>query len=474
MGGRVLSVASECVPLVKTGGLADVVGALPEALAAKGWEMRVLLPAYRSLRAEAEGWPVVWEEGDLWGGQGRVLAGEVGGKSVLLLDAPHLYDREGGPYAGPQGEFPDNAIRFAALSWIAARIAREGLAGWKPDMLHAHDWQAGLAPAYLAYYGAGGVKSVMTIHNIAFQGWAPGHMLGILRLPAHAFHPEALEYYGGISSLKAGLMTADWITTVSPSYAAELMRPEFGMGLEGVMAARGRVVSGILNGVDTTIWNPAREEPGFGPKTMAGKAAARARLCQEFGLEVPGPLAIVISRLTDQKGIDLLPAVIPDFILGGGGLIVLGSGEPGMEAAMRNLAARFPGRVAVRIGYDEALSHRLFSGADAVLVPSRFEPCGLTQMYGLRYGTLPVVSLVGGLADTVIGASPATLAAGAATGVTFHPVDAMAFGQALERLQALYRQPKLWAKLRANAMAHPVGWEASAAAYAGLYERLAG
>lgn len=474
MGGRVLSVASECVPLVKTGGLADVVGALPEALAAKGWEMRVLLPAYRSLRAGAEGWPVVWEEGDLWGGQGRVLAGEVGGISVLLLDAPHLYDREGGPYAGPQGEFPDNAIRFAALSWIAARIAREGLAGWKPDMLHAHDWQAGLAPAYLAYYGAGGVKSVMTIHNIAFQGWAPGHMLGILRLPAHAFHPEALEYYGGISSLKAGLMTADWITTVSPSYAAELMRPEFGMGLEGVLAARGRVVSGILNGVDTAIWNPAREEPGFGPKTMAGKAAARARLCQEFGLEVPGPLAIVISRLTDQKGVDLLPAVIPDFILGGGGLIVLGSGEPGMEAAMRNLAARFPGRVAVRIGYDEALSHRLFSGADAVLVPSRFEPCGLTQMYGLRYGTLPVVSQVGGLADTVIGASPATLAAGAATGVTFHPVDAMAFGQALERLQALYRQPKLWAKLRANAMAHPVGWEASAAAYAGLYERLAG
>jgi starch synthase len=206
---------------------------------------------------------------------------------------------------------------------------------------------------------------------------------------------------------------------------------------------------------------------------MAGKAAARAALCAEFGLEVPGPLAIVVSRLTDQKGIDLLPAVIPDFVVAGGGLVVLGSGDPALEGAARDIAARFPGRVAVRIGYDEGLSHRLFAGADAVLVPSRFEPCGLTQMYGLRYGALPVVSLVGGLADTVIGVSPATLAAGAATGVTFHPVDAMAFGRALAQLVELYAQPKLWAKVRANAMAHPVGWETSAAAYAALYEGLA-
>ncbi len=472
MGGRVLSVASECVPLVKTGGLADVVGALPGALAGKGWEMRVLLPAYRSLRAQAANWPVVFEEPDLWGGKGRVLAGKVAGLSVLLLDAPHLYDREGGPYSSPVGEHPDNAIRFAALSWVAARIAREGLADWKPDVLHAHDWQAGLAPAYLAYHGAGGVKSVLTIHNIAFQGWAPAHMLGILRLPAHAFHSEALEYYGGISSLKAGLVTADWITTVSPSYAAEILRPEFGMGLEGVLAARGPVVSGIMNGVDTALWSPEAADPPFSAKSLTGKAKARENLCAEFGLDVPGPLAIVVSRLTDQKGIDLLPKVIPDFVLGGGGLIVLGSGDPAMEGAMRGLAARFPGRVAVRIGYDEALSHRLFAGADAVLVPSRFEPCGLTQMYGLRFGTLPVVSLVGGLADTVIGASPATLAAGTATGVTFHPVDALAFRQAMAKLLELSRQPKLWAKLRQNAMAHPVGWEVSAADYAGLYERL--
>ena len=472
MGGRVLSVASECVPLVKTGGLADVVGALPGALAATGWEMRVLLPAYRALRAIATDWPVVWQEADLWGGPGRVLSGEVAGVPVLLLDAPHLYDRDGGPYSAPTGEHPDNAVRFAALSWVAARIAREGLVDWKPDVLHAHDWQAGLAPAYLAYHGNGGCKSVITIHNIAFQGWAPAHMLGVLRLPGHAFHPEALEYYGGISTLKAGLVTSDWITTVSPTYAAEIMRPEFGMGLQGVISNRAPVVSGILNGVDTAVWDPSQEDPPFDRKATAGKAAAREKLCQEFGLDVPGPLAIVVSRLTDQKGIDLLPSVIPEFVLGGGGLIVLGSGDPGMEGAVRNLADRFPGRVAVRIGYDEGMSHRLFAGADAVLVPSRFEPCGLTQMYGLRYGTLPVVSMVGGLADTVIGANPATLSAGAATGVTFHPVDALAFGRALGQLLELYRQPKVWAKLRANAMAHPVGWETSAGAYAGLYERL--
>jgi starch synthase len=472
MRGRVLSVASECVPLVKTGGLADVVGALPGALAGAGWDMRVLLPCYRALRAGAEGWPVVRDEPDLWGGLGRVLAGEVGGVPVLLLDAPHLYDRDGGPYGGPAGDHPDNAVRFAALSWVAARIAREGLTGWKPDILHAHDWQAGLAPAYLAYHGAGGAKSVLTIHNIAFQGTAPAQLLGLLRLPGHAYHPEALEYFGGLSSLKAGLVTADRITTVSPGYAAELMRPEFGMGLQGVIAARAPVVTGILNGVDTAVWDPARGDPGFERKAMAGKAVARANLCAEFGLEVPGPLAIVVSRLTDQKGIDLLPAVVPDFVLAGGGLVVLGAGEPLLEGAMAALAARFPGRVGVRIGYDEGLSHRLFAGADAVLVPSRFEPCGLTQMYGLRYGALPVVSLVGGLADTVIGASPATLAAGAATGVTFHPVDALALAQALARLVALYRQPKLWARLRANAMAHPVGWETSAAAYADLYRGL--
>ena len=473
--GRVLSVASECVPLIKTGGLADVVGALPGALASLGWEMRVLVPAYRILLPYLQKMSEVWSDPSLFGGPARVMAGEVAGVQVLLLDAPHLYDRDGGPYSGPGGDWFDNARRFAALSWVGAQIARNGLAdGWKPDVLHAHDWQAGLAPAYLTYAGSGGVASVFTVHNIAFQGWAPASALTDLRLPAEQFYPAALEYYGGLSSLKAGLVTADRITTVSPSYAAELMRPEFGMGLQGVIAARADVVSGILNGVDTTVWSPEAEPIPYSARAMTGKAANRAAICAEFGLEVPGPLAILVSRLTDQKGIDLLADTIPDFIAGGAGLIVLGSGDPVLEAAMTALQTRFAGRVAVRIGYDEALSHRLFAGGDAVLVPSRFEPCGLTQLYGLRYGTVPVVSAVGGLADTVIHASPAALAAGVATGIVFHPVDGVALGQALRGVLALYADKPVWTKLQRNAMAQDVGWGASAAAYAALYESAMG
>ena len=472
--GRVLSVASECVPMIKTGGLADVVGALPGALRALGWEMRVLLPAYRSVRGMAQDWREVWVEPDLWGGPGRVVLGEVGGVAVMLLDAPHLYDREGGPYSGPAGDWPDNAQRFAALSWVGARMARAGVDGWKPDVLHAHDWQAGYAPAYLAYGGPDRVASVMTIHNIAFQGWSDARMLDTLRLPPEAFHPGQLEYFGGLSSLKAGLVTADRITTVSPSYAAELMRQEFGMGLQGVIAARAAVVSGILNGVDTGIWSPEAEPVPYSVTAIAGKAVARAALCAEFGLEVPGPLAIIVSRLTDQKGIDLVAGIMPDFIVAGGGLLVLGSGDPALEAAMRGLAVRFPGRVAVRIGYDEALSHRMFSGGDAVLVPSRFEPCGLTQMYGLRYGCLPVVAAVGGLADTVIHASCAAMTAGVATGIAFHPTDGAAFATAMRQLVALFADSAVWSGLQQNAMRHPVGWEASAAAYAALYAGLAG
>lgn len=472
MAGHVLSVASEAVPFIKTGGLADVVGALPQALGGHGWEMRVLLPAYRKLRPLTAEMAEVWREENLFGGEGRVYFGRLSGIDLMLLDAPHLFDRDGGPYNGPGGDWWDNPQRFAALSWVAARLAREGVQGWRPDVLHAHDWQAALAPAYLAYHGSGGVRSVITIHNIAFQGWASASLLHELRLPPDQFHPGALEYYGNLSSLKAGLITADWITTVSPTYAQELMRPEFGMGLQGVIAARAAHVSGILNGVDTDLWNPEAEPIPFSSRAMSGKAKARAEISAEFGVDVTGPLAIVVSRLTDQKGIDLLPQVIPDFVAGGGGLIVLGSGDPAMEAAMRALAAQHPGKVAARIGYDEDLSHRLFSGADVVLVPSRFEPCGLTQMYGLRYGTLPVVSATGGLADTVIGASPATLAAGTATGVVFHPTDALALRMALGRLLALYDDRKIWVQMQKNAMKHPVGWETSAAAYAALYESL--
>jgi starch synthase len=475
--GRVLSVASECAPLVKTGGLADVVGALPPALAGQGWEMRVLIPAYRGLLDRLEVRSEVMALGDLFGGPARLVAGRAGALEVLALDAPHLYDRDGGPYAGPDGrDWPDNPERFAALARAAARVAAEGLEdGWKPDILHAHDWQAGLAPAYLRYEGLG-VPSVMTIHNIAFQGIAPAGKLAALGLPGWAFTPDQLEYFGNISLLKAGLVTADAITTVSPRYAEELMRPEFGMGLEGVLAARAADFTGILNGIDTRIWNPGTDAlipRRYSARSLARKAENRAALIERFGLgEVPGPLAVVVSRLTGQKGIDLLPEVIGDFVAAGGGLALLGSGDPALEEAMRAMAEAHPGRVGVKIGYDEALSHLMFAGGDAVLVPSRFEPCGLTQMYGLVYGTPPVVAATGGLADTVIDANLVALATGVATGITFHPVDALALRQALRRLCRLHAEPQTWRRLQLNGMKQPLGWEASAAEYARLYARL--
>ena len=472
MGGKVLSVASECVPLIKTGGLADVVGALPAALAPLGWQMRTLLPAYRPLLPDLAGMTEVLREADLFGGPARVMAGQIAGLDLLLLDAPHIYDRAGGPYSDAQGDFSDNPQRFAALSWVGARVARDGVAGWKPDVLHGHEWQAGFAPAYLRYHGTGGAASVITIHNIAFQGWADAALMDALRLPKSAFTADALEYYGGLASLKAALVTADAITTVSPTYAAEIMRPEFGMGLEGVIAARARDVLGILNGVDPAVWSPELEPIPYGFDTLSEKAKNKSALVKALKLKVKGPLAIIVSRLTAQKGIDLALAALPEFLEAGGGLAVLGTGDPAFEIALRALAARYPAQVSVKIGYDEAYSHSLFAAGDMVLVPSRFEPCGLTQMYGLAYGTLPVVAAVGGLADTVIHASPAALSAGVATGVVFHPVDVIGFAGALRQALRLYQDAPTWAKMQRHAMASDLGWARAAAQYAALYQRL--
>lgn len=472
---RVLSVASEAVPLVKTGGLADVVGALPEALAGQGWEMRVMIPAYPGVLERIGKADMVWAEPDLFGGLGEVYLGRVGAMEVMALDAPHLYARAGGPYAGPQGDYWDNPERFAALCWAAAKIAAEGAEGWKPEVLHAHDWQGALAPAYLRYWGAG-VPSVLTIHNMAFQGRSGPGKIAPLRLPREAFNRDGYEYWGDISTLKAGLTTADAITTVSPRYAEELMRGEFGLGLEGIIQARAGVVSGILNGIDLSVWNPEADPDcaPFSATKLAGKAKNRRALLAEFGLDksVSGPVVVLISRLTSQKGIDLVPAAAEELVAGGGALCVLGSGDGWAEAAINGLAARYPGRVGVWIGYDEAKSHRMFAGGDCVLVPSRFEPCGLTQLYGLRYGCLPLVAAVGGLADTVVGASPATEAAQAATGVVFHPVDELALRQAMRRLCALHADTKGWTAMVKRAMKVDWGWGASAARYASLYESL--
>ncbi len=464
---QVLSVTSECAPLVKTGGLADVAGALPKALEPHGVRMRTLLPGYPAVMDALGMGKTVLKQGDLFGGPAQVIAAEAAGLDLLVLDAPHLFDREGAPYLGPNGQdWPDNPARFAALSWVAATIAGEGLKDWTPDMLHCHDWQAGFAPLYLKErFPKTAARSILTIHNVAFQGLAPAEELEALRLPESGLSQDGFEFWGQISALKAGLVTADRITTVSPTYAGELMTPEFGMGLDGVLRWRRDVLSGILNGVDTESWTPAYKSP-------AGKARFKKKLRKEMGLgEAQGPLAVVVSRITEQKGLDLLIDALPRLLDEGGQLALLGSGDKTLEHALKTAAEKHP-NVAIRIGYDEALARLLIEGGDAILVPSRFEPCGLTQLYGLRYGTIPVVAYTGGLADTVIPASPAGLRAGVATGIQFHPATADAMSRALDQLCRLYRQPDLWLKMQRNAMRHPVGWDQSAGEYASLYASL--
>ncbi|MEM9436725.1 MAG: glycogen synthase GlgA, partial [Pseudomonadota bacterium] len=400
-----------------------------------------------------------------------VVAERIDGIDLLVLDAPHLFNREGSIYLGPDGkDWPDNAERFAALSRIAADIAGGGIESWAPDIVHCHDWQAGFAPYYIAR-SPRPVPTVLTIHNIAFQGIAPASKAPALGIAKEDFHADGAEYWGNVSALKAGLNFATKLTTVSPTYAEELMRPEFGMGMDGVLQRRRADLSGILNGIDTEVWNPAIDPEVTTYKSPRGKAKNKAALRQEFGLpDADGPLCVLISRMTEQKGLDLLLDALPTLTDNGGQLALLGSGDPGLEAAFRD-ASEHP-NVAVKIGYDEALSHRMVAGGDAILVPSRFEPCGLTQLMGLAYGTLPLVALTGGLADTVIPASPATLAKGVATGIQFHPVTSDALKNALTKLCDLYADEKTWAKMQRNAMAQPVSWESSAEAYAALYRNL--
>ena len=464
---RVLSVTSECAPLIKTGGLADVAGALPGALAPLGVDMRTLLPGYPKVMAAAQKVHKVLDLDDLFGGPARVLSAKAGGLDLLILDAEHLFKRNGAPYNDPDGnDWGDNPERFAALSWVAAEITAGALSKWQPDVLHCHDWQAGFAPVYLRENHADVARpSILTIHNVAFQGVAPRDRLGALRLPRSGMQPNGFEYWDQISALKAGLVWADKITTVSPTYAGELMSPEFGMGLEGVLQARRDDLSGILNGVDTDFWAPPY-------KTPAGKSRFKKKLRKQMGLgEAEGPLAVVVSRLSEQKGLDVLLEALPRLLDEGGQLAVLGTGDPKLEAAFRQLADSHP-NVAAELSYDEDLAKLMIEGGDCILVPSRFEPCGLTQLYGLRYGTVPVVAYTGGLADTIIPASSAGLRAGVATGIQFHPVTPDAMSRALDQLCVLYRDPKLWLTMQKNAMRHPVGWDQSAAEYKALYTDL--
>ena len=479
MAGRkiaVLFVVSECAPLVKTGGLADVAGALPQALAAQGCDVRVLLPAYPGVAEQTADAETVLELDSLFGGAARLGAARADGLALLLLDAPHLYAREGSPYLNAAGgDWADNHRRFGALCYAAAFIGRHGLpCGWRPEIVHAHDWQAGLTPLYLQD-AADRPATVMTIHNIAYQGLFDAALRHELGLPEAGFTAAGYEFHGQLGFLKAGLVYADAITTVSPGYAKELTTPDFGMGLQGVIAARAGRLHGILNGIDLDVWDPERDpmiQP-FSATRLAARRANKYRLLDDFAIEPgPGPVFGIVSRLAEQKGLDLLLAALPELVDAGGSLVLLGSGDRALEAAFASAAAMHPRRVGVRLGYDEALAHRIYAGADAIIVPSRFEPCGLTQLYAMRYGALPVVARTGGLADTVIDANDAARRAGVATGFQFAPGSVAALGDAIRRAAEYHQHRDLWTRMQRNAMRHPSGWDASAARYRALYDQV--
>lgn len=475
---EVLAVASELYPLVKTGGLADVAGALPKALKPLGVRVRTLVPGYPAVLAGLQKRRTVKALGDVFGGPGRLVAGTADGLEIYALDAPHLYERPGGPYGGPDGkDYADNARRFAALGRIAASIGQGLVPRYRPQIVHAHDWQAGLTAAYLTYDGGPRPGVVFTIHNLAFQGQFDRKLLADLGLPPHAFTADGVEYYGDIGFLKAGVRLADRITTVSPTYAAEICTAERGMGMDGLLHGRADRLSGILNGIDVETWNPAADPLIAAPYDagrLDARAADKAALQKRLGLaaEPDAPLVGVVSRLSWQKGLDLLLATLPLLMAEGAQLAVLGSGEPALEQGFRAAAAVFPGRVACVFAYDEPLAHQIQAGADVLAVPSRFEPCGLTQLCALRYGAVPLVARVGGLADTVIDATPMSLAAGAATGVQFAPVETPMLESAIRRTLELYRKPDVWRRLQLNGMATNVSWTQSARRYAQLYAGL--
>jgi starch synthase len=483
---RVLHVCSEIYPLLKTGGLADVAGALPVAQVKRGCDARVLVPGFPALRGGILEQELVAEVGPAFGaGAVTLYRGVLPGSAiaVYVIDAPDLYDRPGNPYADADNrEYADNDRRFALLGWVAARMT-EGLdPAWRPQVVHAHDWHAGLAPAYLkAAEGASGQRpagSVQTVHNLAYQGNFPAHAFGQLGLPGHFFDIDGVEFHGNVSYLKAGLYYADKLTTVSPTYAREIQGSEQGCGFDGLLRTRAGDLVGILNGVDDAVWNPAIDplipQP-YDAGSLAGKRAGKAALQREAGLAVreDALLFCIVSRLTDQKGLHLVLAALPGIVARGGQIMLLGSGDAVLEAGFRAAAAAQPESVAVKIGYDEQLSHRLIAASDVILVPSRFEPCGLTQLYGLKYGTLPLVRRVGGLADTVVDCSLENLDEGLATGFVFDSFDAAGIDAAVRRAFALYKRESDWKLVQERGMQQQFGWDAAADAYLALYRQIA-
>lgn len=477
---RILFAASEVFPLAKTGGLADVCASLPRALQELGHEVVIALPAYPSAQDRLAAREPVVPLADLPGVElpgVELIPGRLpdGGPRVLLVDAPRWFERPGGPYGDAAGrDWPDNAERFHGFARVLEAIAldRVGL-GWRPDLVHCHDWQTGLVPALLSREPQR-PATVFTVHNQSYLGRFDRAQFTALGLPEAWWHPEALEFYGDFSFLKAGLVFADRLTTVSPTYARELQRPEYGCGLDGVLRGRAAVFTGILNGIDTAVWNPATDpllaQRYDAADVDAGKRANKAAVQAELGLPAAAqPLLVLVSRLVEQKGIDLVVELIARWRDRPLQWALLGNGEPRWEEQLRALAAALPERVAVRIGYDEGLAHRLEAAGDFFLMPSRFEPCGLNQMYSQRYGTIPVVHRTGGLADSVVDVfAPGD---GIGTGLVFAAPEVDALAAALERGLALQRNPAAWSALRRSAMAVDFSWQRSARAYLEVYGR---
>ncbi|MDR7401958.1 MAG: glycogen synthase GlgA [Armatimonadota bacterium] len=473
---KVLFCISEAVPLAKTGGLADVGGALPAALRALGCEVRVVLPRYRGI--EVAGW---WRAGSV-----RVPLGERTVEAVIwdgampdtgvpvwLVDQPQLFDRPG-LYGDGGSDYPDNLARFAclcraALDWLPRQQ-------WRPDLVHCHDWQTALIPPLVASGQAPPLPTLLTIHNLAYQGIFPADQFPLTGLPPRMFSVRGLEFWGKVNVLKGGLIYADMLSTVSPTYAREIQTPEFGAGLDGVLRERGADLVGILNGVDYRIWDPAHDPHLPAPYTredLSGKRVCKEYLQREVGLDVrpDAPLVGMVGRLVEQKGIDLVVAAAPEILARGAQLVVLGTGEPRYEQMLQDLARRESGRVAVRIGFDDALAHRIEAGADLFVMPSRYEPSGLNQLYSLRYGTVPVVRRTGGLADSIVDATPDALEAGTATGFVFDAYSPEALATAVARALEVYRTPALWKRLQRAGMSADFSWQAAARRYLDLYER---
>jgi len=475
---KILFATSEAHPLAKTGGLADVSGALPAALNRIGADVRMLLPGYPSVLDKAENLTRRFHIDLPVHGETALLSGFMPGTRVPLYVIEHDgYFKRDGLYQDKAGkDWIDNALRFGLLSQFAAWLAGpQTPLDFRPDILHCNDWQTGMAPAYLHFGKAPRTPSIFTVHNLAYQGIFPATTLDDLGLPAESFSMHGVEYFGKLSFLKAGLFYATRLTTVSPTYAQEIQTETFGMGFQGLLTARKDVLHGILNGIDTVEWNPSKDkylDAPYGLDNLAGKALNKLAIQDAFGLERnPNvPLMGMVSRLTLQKGSDVVIKAVPRLIEMGAQIAVLGNGDSALENSWRKLAADHPGKVAVRIGYDEGLSHRIEAGCDLFLMPSRFEPCGLNQMYSLRYGTPPVVNKVGGLADTVVHASLNHLSHGIATGFVLDTLDVDNLIETVRRAFVLFRHKLAWRQLVRNGMQRNFSWENSAREYLDVYK----